>query len=97
MTAIQMIEQERKRQVEKGFTAEHDDSNHKFGEIADAAACFAATVDDLTCKRCGGGIEYPFGQKVPRHHARIEELTIAGALIVAEIERLQRVEEKAAK
>lgn len=91
MNAIQMIEQERKRQIKKGFDAAHDDT-HKFGEIADAAACFSATVDDLTCKRCGGGIEYPFGAKVPRHHSRIEELTIAGALIVAEIERLQRAE-----
>ena len=40
-TGIKLIAKERKRQIEKeGWSAEHD-SQHKDGEIAIAASCYA--------------------------------------------------------
>jgi hypothetical protein len=43
MTGAEMIAAERERQVTKlGWDAKHDDT-HENGELADAAACYAAT------------------------------------------------------
>ena len=43
MSGVELIAAERERQVsEEGWTAEHDDT-HIVGELADAAACLAAT------------------------------------------------------
>lgn len=44
MTGIERIAAERRRQVEvEGYTADHDDSyDHDHGELAEAAACYAA-------------------------------------------------------
>ncbi len=42
MNGVEMIARERKRQIdEEGFTSSHDDC-HALGEIAMAAACYAA-------------------------------------------------------
>ena len=102
-SGIEIISEERKRQIEiEGWTAEHDDE-HRCGELSDATACYATRgywrnyqrnpaycmiwpfsldwwkpmADDLL------GEEYIDG--------RIKELSKAGALIAAEIDRLQRL------
>ena len=85
---------ERRRQVEvEGWTPEHDDE-HGNGEMAAAAACYAVGRRTLTDPSRGTG---EFGQPVwpwdshwwkPDSHRR--ELVKAGALILAEIERLDR-------
>jgi hypothetical protein len=83
---VQEILKERRRQIEQeGWTAQHDDDEHPFGELAKAAACYA----------------YPDPQDVwawpwdacwdkRDQHSRRRQLVIAGALTVAEIERLDR-------
>lgn len=103
---IDEIAAERRRQIEvEGFTSEHDDE-HQRGEIAAAAAAYAemATADrDYE----DGWIVYPDGirsitvtppsiwrweWKWWKPKNRRADLIRAGALIVAEIERLDRIE-----
>lgn len=89
--AYQLILQERDRQIAKGYTREHDDE-HGSGEIALAAACFAAGEDLVTDGAIEAGVWPWKGQAFDalEGKSRLEQLVIAGALIVAEIERLQR-------
>lgn len=83
MTAIELILQERMRQLSQlGYTAEQDDE-HRGGEIAKAAADYAQP----------GQITEPGSWAAGKvKDSRIVQLVKAGALIVAEIERLQRLE-----
>lgn len=89
--AIEDISDERLRQLEvEGFSTEHDDL-HADGELAAAAACYALAA---------AGVDDEFGD-LPEHwpwHFHWWKpddprrmLVKAGALIVAEIERLDRV------
>lgn len=104
MTALNDIAIERRRQVEaEGWTAAHDDA-HRAGQLANAAACYAyfASLDDacrelfsracerdrpIVLRRCW---PWPFDWWKPKDRRR--DLVRAGALIVAEIERLDRQE-----
>lgn len=94
---IVLIEAERKRQIsEEGWTAEHDDREHAGGELADSAACYAMYHQNQT----------PFRGRVinttwPWEHrfwkpsgVRVNNMVKAGALIAAEIDRLQRAEKR---
>jgi hypothetical protein len=93
-TAIELIADERQRQIEKeGWTTEHDEE-HDMDQMARAAAIYAMPEwkRDLhpfenTPK------EWPWSDEwwKPTPDDRIRELVKAGALIVAEIERLQRL------
>ena len=86
-TAIELIAAERQRQVnEVGWDESHDD-NHCFEELAIAAGCYALPP------RIGVRSEHwpwDWNWWKPSPDNRIRELVKAGALIVAEIERLQR-------
>lgn len=98
--AIELITEERNRQItEEGFLAIDDDRYTK-DELAKAAACYAIpfemrrrlvrhTVCDLV------DFMWPWFESwwKPSPDDRIRELVKAGALIVAEIERLQRQNE----
>jgi len=92
-TALDLIAEERRRQVDaEGWTHEHDDSDaHEYGEIATAAACYALPYDLREIER-GVPVQWPWETAwwKPTPKDRIRELVKAGALIVAEIERLQR-------
>lgn len=105
-TGIELISEERQRQIEKeGWTHEHDDGpGHENGEMAHAAACYAvgedlpiyrgtlgggAGFDDVPCIRYLWPWERQWWKPTPND--RIRELTKAGALITAEIDRLQRL------
>lgn len=104
MTGIELIAAERKRQVEeKGYTAEHD-AQHTDSSIAWAAVHFAIP-DYVELDHCGIVLHiYPelFARKATQGKLRVDfqqygrdrirQLAIAGALIAAEIDRLQRVE-----
>ncbi len=112
MIALELIANERKRQIEKGFIPEHDDL-HTHGELAQAATVYA---DAALRTACGGVLEF-----FADDYANSEETDIiwpwleyrdnqfqlkglnidadpisscvkAGALLVAEIERLQRLQ-----
>ena len=90
---------ERQRQIsEEGYAAEHDDQ-HVAGEMADAAACYAAVLIEMRVVWDESGREFhdvPVGW--PRSWSfrwwkpkdRRRDLVRAGALIIAEIERLDR-------
>lgn len=82
---------ERQRQVEaEGWTAEHDDQ-HRTGQMADAAARYAVA---------GGGtfpdertaFLWPWAGSWWKPGDKRRNLVKAGALILAEIERLDRAE-----
>lgn len=86
------IAAERQRQLDvEGWSPEHDDDEHKDGQLARAAACYAN----------GGKVFELVGDGYPRHvwpwadtwwkpGDRRRDLIKAAALIVAEIERLDR-------
>ena len=90
---------ERQRQIsEEGWTLEHDDQQVA-GEMADVAACYAAVLIEMRVvgNEAGRGChEVPAGW--PRSWSfrwwkpkdRRRDLVRAGALIIAEIERLDR-------
>jgi hypothetical protein len=103
MSGVELIAAERKRQIEEfGWTESHDDC-HGDGELADAAACYALD-EEWRRKQLDSSDESIFGFLWPWNNYRgteanpawwnpgdrIRELTKAGALIAAEIDRLQR-------
>lgn len=95
---VELITDERKRQVEKeGWTPEHD-AEHGSGQLALAASCYARP-DDLqigvkNSMGFHGTIHRAFGWPwsvrwwKPTPDDRVRELVKAGALIAAEIDRL---------
>lgn len=87
---INLIEAERERQIyREGWTEEHDDK-HVNNELALAAACYA--VPDVFSQGY-----WPWDLSWYKSTTRIKDLVKAGALIAAEIDRLQRIEIKKAK
>lgn len=93
-SGVEIIAEERKRQIEvEEWTLEHDDE-HRCGELSDAAVCYATRGYWRNYQRnpayC---MIWPFNQKwwKPTPDDRIKELAKAGALIAAEIDRLQRL------
>lgn len=101
-TGAELIAEERKRQIEEeGWTAEHDDG-HEDGELAIAAACYAldSVQTNQVCmpdEEVGPGMIYwPWEKKYFKPTSPdddVRQLAKAGALIAAEIDRLQRKEE----
>lgn len=86
---------ERRRQVEvEGWTPEHDDQ-HKAGEIAAAAACYA--LHDVQGGYFGRWLwtMWPWHRDWWKPKDRRRDLVRAGALIIAEIDRLDRAAERA--
>lgn len=110
--ALELIKKERERQRNvEGWGRERDDNLHCYGQMADAAACYAANHIKGNVMFAGlrkifhyeknadnfAFIElWPWGRQWDKRnkHPRIKQLVIAAALIVAEIERLQRKEDK---
>jgi hypothetical protein len=113
MRGIDSIAAERERQVtEEGWTADHDDT-HGAGELAWAAACYAAPERILRHHEGANGSHgfvEPWPTETHRQTryaddfgsyrvgwprpdcSRIEQLAKAGALIAAEIDRLERAD-----
>lgn len=80
------------RQVEvEGWTTDHDDT-HLDGEMADAAALYAS----LRVRHITGFATWPWDAKWWKPKDRRRDLVRAGALILAEIERLDRKNDSAA-
>lgn len=93
---LQLIEAERRRQVEdEGFSAEHD-AKLRRGNLALAAVAYAAkAVKDIDYHNRSGGLEaairlWPWqpSDYRPTPNDPIRELVKAGALIAAEIDKL---------
>lgn len=82
---------ERRRQIEaEGYDQAHDDE-HAHGELADAAACYALQHGCLPSGMDITGDAWPFEAGSFRPGDRRRDLVKAGALILAEIERLDRI------
>lgn len=92
---------ERQRQVSaEGWTAEHDDA-HISGELAGAAACYARHVNGRQWVYPGdperyeleeAPLDWPWDDAWWKPKSPRSDLVRAGALILAEIERLDRAE-----
>ncbi len=103
-TGIELIAEERERQIKKeNWTPQHDDS-HDHGELAAAAAVYAM---GFSFGYANGyftdvGFEdqiritsaWPFKEPPKFNELRKRDLQKAGALIAAELDRLQRLTEK---
>ena len=86
-TGIERIKTERERQIkEEKYTAENDDQ-YTVGELATAAICYLA--GDKVATR----LLWPWWKNSYKRTPddRIKELTKAGALVAAEIDRLERL------
>ena len=83
---------ERRRQVEAdGWTPEHDDQ-HEVGELATAAACYAGNAGGYVWAGGRPGEVWPWAREWWKPSTPRRDLVKAAALILAEIERLDRAE-----
>lgn len=93
-TGLELIKEERQRQIEKeGWTAEHD-SHHTNGELAEAAYCYWTpeekrvyqTVSFYDGDENDAPVEWPWENKwwKPSPEDRVKELKKAGALYMAD-------------
>lgn len=92
-SGVDLIAAERERQVSaERWTPEHDDE-HDRAQMARAAACYALTRGEVVKveKTTIPPMEWPWGSAwwKPTGDA-VRDLVKAGALIAAEIDRLQR-------
>ena len=95
-TVIELIAEERQRQIKvEGWTKEHD-AEHTDGSLASAAVCYAIPSEYRHYSYCPLRKArvpdfWPWDKKwwKPCPKNRIRELVKAGALIAAEIDRLQ--------
>lgn len=99
-TGIELIAEERQRQIEKeGWSETHDDK-HTNESLAYAAACYAIPNSGRNIFAGQGGLSnvirvlwnWDFTWWKPTPENRIRELQKAGALVAAEIDRLQRTQ-----
>lgn len=92
-TGVELIADERQRQMDvEGWTQEHDDA-HSSGEMAKAATCYANQAVFAVFSARRQPLMWPWSDEWWRPTTPIRDLTKAGALIAAEIDRLQRIEE----
>lgn len=90
--AIHDVANERARQVnEEGWVPAHDD-RHTNGCLAQAAACYAANAAGWA-PRYGSAPYWPFDQEWWKPKDKRRDLVRAAALIVAEIERVDRAQQ----
>lgn len=88
---LQDIAIERLRQIgAEGWTSEHDDA-HSSGEMATAAACYSMMRPEYSSPLNGLARQlWPWSIEWWKPSNRRRNLVKAGALIVAEIERIDR-------
>lgn len=99
MKAIELIQKERQRQIDKyGYSDEHilkSVEDYSCGELADAAASYCLSIgvrEDNNIMQYNRKIPwfFPWDEQYfkPSPDDRIKELTKAAAMLVAEIDRL---------
>ena len=94
-TGIEIIAEERERQINvEGWNADHDDIGNNDEQLAMAAVTYAIPSDyreyELQVKNTW---PWDISWWKPTPNDRIRELAKAGALIAAEIDRLQRLQQ----
>lgn len=87
---IDVMNERDRQHNEEGWTPEHDDQHGK-GELAAAAACYAG-FSDAYPNPGKAPFFWPFDPAWWKPSAYRRDLVKAGALILAEIERLDRAE-----
>lgn len=92
-TGIELIAKERATHPSKGYDKQHD-ALHANGEISLAAACYAVHPMEIFVKdEYHNMVQYskllPFDYEISKKKKQLTKLIIAGALIAAEIDRLQ--------
>lgn len=86
-TAIELIAAERQRQIDdEGWTSEHDDA-HTDASLAAAAACYALTGTGVIIESLIAGDMWPWRESDWKPKDRVSNLSRAGALIAAELDR----------
>lgn len=95
-TGDEMIAAERNDQIKRGYSAEHDDQETK-GQLAWSAALYAADHTPISTNTKHLRWPWPDNSYPDKRGQldRIRQLTIAGALIAAEIDRLLRAKDNA--
>lgn len=93
-TGVELIAEERARQVaQEGWTPDHDDE-HSDGQMAQAAACYALVAMEQVNGEEGPFAPdpsmWPWDESWWKPKDEIRNLVRAGALIAAEIDRVQR-------
>jgi hypothetical protein len=95
-SAISMIVDERIRQVtEERFTIEHDDS-HRPGDLAMAGGVYAISAFNVRGMASLAQF-WPWGMEWWKRSGPSTDLTKAGALIIAEMSRMFRAQERSGK
>ena len=107
-TGVELIAEERRRQIEEeGWTSEHDDK-HKSGEMIFAGVCYAINFGFNAIGQKGKYRLLPWSEMIfaPKEWIKylwpfeecwwkpkdnLRDLIRAGALIAAEIDRIQRL------
>ena len=95
-TAIDLVVAERARQIDvEGFSPAHDD-RYRNDELATAAACYALPIS-ISDKEVWGtsliDLMWPLEADWWKpEQSRIRNMVKAAALLIAEIERIQRIE-----
>lgn len=95
LPAVMRLVAERKRQIAgEGWTPAHDDE-HTAGQLADAAACYALAAANVSFSGAAAPASppghWPFDDAWWKPDTAIRMLEKAGAMIVAELERLERL------
>lgn len=89
-TGTQLIAEERERQVsQEGYDAKHDD-RHTDHALAINAASLTVSGTDCALDDWRPDGRHDWGLDEKHKGDRVRQLSVAGALIAAEIDRLQR-------
>ena len=98
MTGAELIAQERQRQIEEErYSTQEDVLYWADQQLVRAAVCYALPQADRWARGVNATPAYwPWGEKFwkPTPNDRIRELVKAGALIAAEIDRLQAIQKQ---
>lgn len=90
LTGVQMIAKERKEQIEKhGWDISHDEYYSDNELVKAALFCINSEVFEWPFQW-----DEKFRDKILKKPNRVERLRVAGALIAAEIDRLQNLEQQ---
>lgn len=94
--ANDVLRERTRQQVEEGWNLEHDDS-HDPGELAKAAACYALNAasmshveEDKYAELSTMPLIWPWVEKWWKPKNRRRDLVRAAALIIAEVEKIDR-------
>lgn len=91
MTVYDEIKAERERQIDNGYDAAHDDEHTTF-EISTVAAAVALGASD----HLSGDVPNWADHIIEKYDTR-RRLIIAAALLIAEIERLDRIQARGSR